>query len=92
MATKTGTVATPNAKRYMRQLAKHWSHKFEATIDGDRATVVFPEGSVAFHSTADQLTIEVNSHSDADLDELVETVVSHVDRFAFREAPLAYEW
>ncbi|WP_424340018.1 DUF2218 domain-containing protein, partial [Henriciella sp.] len=29
----TARVATSNASKYMTQLCKHWSHKFETMID-----------------------------------------------------------
>lgn len=38
------------------------------------------------------LTVEVEAASDEVLERMKGVVSSHLDRFAFREAPLPFEW
>ena len=33
MATSHGRAETPSARRYLTQLCKHWSHRFEVRFD-----------------------------------------------------------
>ena len=39
MATATAAVPKANGSRYMQQLCKHWSHKFEVTFDAAQGRV-----------------------------------------------------
>jgi hypothetical protein len=92
MSTSSARVPTANASKYMTQLCKHWSHKFETMIDGDTAHVELPGGRVSFDAGTQTLTITISPKSDETLDRMKGVVETHLDRFAFREAPLTYHW
>ena len=47
--------------------------------------VKFPDAVVAFEARADDLMVTIDSREKA---EMKDVVASHLDRFAFREAPL----
>jgi len=97
---ETGTTATGFAKcekpeRYIQQLVSHWGHKYATSYDEGDGMGVFPfsehtncvmtarpEGIAITLTTADA---EENIHMRG-------VVERHIDRFAFREAPLAYAW
>jgi uncharacterized protein len=88
-----GFAAMKNARRYVQQLVKHWGHKFETTYVDGVGSVPFNEHAIArFYCEEASVRIELQSPS-ADIDaKLRETIERHLDRFAFREAPLVYQW
>jgi hypothetical protein len=86
-------VATPSASRYLQQLAKHWSHKMEVAFTPEDATITFPDGSrleMQADNTALHLLLTVPDDSDAA--RMQDIVARHIDRYAFREAPLTFDW
>ena len=93
--TAQGFAKCKKPERYIQQLVKHWSHKMATSYDEGDGMGVFPfsdtdnavmtahEGGIAITLvTADQ---ERNEHMRG-------VIERHLDRFAFREAPLSYEW
>ncbi len=92
MSQLTGTVATPNAAKYIRQLCSHWGHKLEVTQGEGTGMVRFPMGTATFAATATELNVTIDAADAADAAQLKRVVESHLDRFAFREVPLSYAW
>ncbi len=88
----TAVVPTAHASRYLQQLCKHWSHKFATDFDADRGTIAFPAWPITMTAGADALTVVIEPGPDADVGRFKTVVAEHLDRFAFREAPLAFEW
>jgi hypothetical protein len=93
--TAMGFAKCENPERYIQQLVKHWSHKMAATYDEGDGMGAFPfsdlesavmqahQGGIGITLvTADR---ERNVH-------LRGVIERHLDRFAFREAPLEYDW
>lgn len=85
-------VATEKAARYMIQLAKHWSHKFEVTYDETSAFFPLPAGACRMTAHPDGLDITVEAADLEGLARLEDVVAKHLDRFAFREGELQYGW
>lgn len=91
-ATSRALVPTAHASRYLQQLCKHWSHKFEVSFDATQGTVPFPEGrKVDFHADETTLTLDVTAEDEAGVARMEEVVANHLVRFAFREE-LVIEW
>lgn len=91
--TAAAAVPTAHASRYLQQLAKHWSHRFAVEFDAERATIPFDNGAVArLAAGAETLEVTVAAPDAALLDRMKQVVAEHLDRFAFREAPLAFDW
>lgn len=86
-------VPTASASRYLQQLAKHWSHKMEVTFTAEEGTIVFPSGA-RLEMRADTETLDLALHvpGDGDVARMRKVVEEHLDRFAFREGPLTYDW
>jgi len=86
-------VPTQSASRYLQQLAKHWSHKMEVSFSEEEARIAFPGGAVV-EMRADSATLDValTVPEGGDVDRMRGVVSSHIDRFAFREAPLTFDW
>lgn len=93
MSVATVTVPTENASRYLQQLCKHWAHKMEVTFTPDEGTINFPNGAVlALDARADALALQLDVPAEDELERMQGVVSSHLDRFAFREAPMRFDW
>lgn len=92
MATATAHVPTENAAKYLQQLCKHWSHKLDVELHDSAGTVCFSQAVADMEAKADGLTVRIDAESDEVLERMKGVVSSHLDRFAFREAPLTFNW
>ncbi len=90
--TVTAIVPTTSASRYLQQLCKHWSHKFEVRFDTDRGDIAFPMGAIHMEAQPDVLIVSLEPSPEADVARFKQVVAEHLDRFAFREAPLSFDW
>ena len=98
----SAAVPTANGSRYLQQLCKHWEHNLAVDYDSERGRVVFPRDArgadwpgdavVTFTARPDALDIRIEASAAGQLDALKGAVERHLDRFAFREAPLSYAW
>jgi hypothetical protein len=86
------SVPTANAARYMQQLCKHWSHKLKVELSERRGVVKFPAAVATFEARADALSVTIEGEKSEEVERLKGVVASHLDRFAFREAPLRFDW
>lgn len=92
-ASTTGTVSTALASRYLQQLCKHWGHRFEVVFTPEQGRIVFDENAeTTLAATPEALTVVITVKDAGQLPMLKETVVEHINRFAFREAPLPFTW
>lgn len=93
--TGTGFAACEKPERYIQQLVSHWGHKFPTTYDEGDGMGVFPFSEhttcvMTAHKGGIGITLTT-----ADEEENIRmrgVIERHIDRFAFREAPLNYEW
>jgi uncharacterized protein len=95
-------VVTDHGSRYLQQLCKHWSHSLAVTFDAARGEVIFPRDSrgadypadarVLFEDGSGTLNVSIIASVPEQRDHLKGVVARHVDRFAFREAPLGFDW
>ena len=86
MPTSQARVPTAEASLYLKQLCRHWSHKFPVETKDDHGTVPFGEDRVCtFEAEADALLMRVVTPDPAGLTRLENVVADHLLRFAFRE-------
>jgi len=101
-ATSTAKIPTVSASRYLQQVCKHWQHNLEVTFDETQGRIVFPRDArggswagdavVTFGATPATLDCTIVASEPGQLEGLKGAVARHIDRFAFREAPLAFDW
>ncbi len=84
-------VPTASASRYLQQLCKHWQHNLAVPKDARGASHP-ADGLVTFDAQAAALDVRIDASSAEQLDGLKGAVARHLDRFAFREAPLTFDW
>ncbi|MDB5662648.1 MAG: hypothetical protein JWM38_1227 [Sphingomonas bacterium] len=92
MASSTAMVPTESGSKYLQQVCKHWSHKLEVSFTPEAGTVTFPASKATMTAHAETLEVQVDADDDETLQRMKGVVANHIDRFAFREAPLTYDW
>ena len=86
MPTSQARVPTAEADRYLKQLCRHWSHKFPVEETGGHGVVPFGEDRVCtFEANDEALLMRVATPDPAALTRLENVVSDHLLRFAFRE-------
>ena len=95
-------VPTAHASRTLQQLCKHWAHTLTVTFDEHKGAVTFPrnargadwpgDATLALAAHADTLECRLATSAPEQREALKGAVARHIDRFAFREAPLAFDW
>ena len=95
-------VPTTKASRYLQQLCKHWSHNLTVEFTEQKGGVVFPRNArgadwpgdavLLMQAHDDGLECRLEASAAGQLEALKGAVARHIDRFAFREAPLAFNW
>lgn len=100
--TASALVPTENASRYLQQLCKHWAHNLQVEFTPENGTVIFPKDArgadypgdavVTFNAVEDGLDLRIDASSSEQLEGLKDVVQRHLDRFAFRQGELQYDW
>jgi hypothetical protein len=85
------SVPTDNAAKYVQQLCKHWSHRLEVDLSERKGVVKFPAAVVTLEAGDDALRVTIEAE-ESEVERMKGVVSSHLDRFAFREAPLRFDW
>ena len=88
----SANVPTANASKYIQQLCKHWSHRLEVDLSEQKGVVRFPDAVVTLVVQPDDLTVTIDAQEKETVERMKDVVASHLDRFAFREAPLKFDW
>ena len=101
-ATSTALVPTAHGSRYLQQLCKHWAHNLAVEFDAREGRVTFPRDArgadwpgdalVTMIARDGALECRIDASAPGQLEALKGAVARHLDRFAFREAPLAFDW
>jgi hypothetical protein len=100
--TSEAHVRTSNARKYALQVGKHWAHNLRVEEKGDSVSITFPKDArgadwpsaalVTLSHQDDFLICRIEASAAGQRDGLKGAVARHVDRFAFREDPLHYDW
>jgi uncharacterized protein len=95
-------VPTAHGSRYLQQLCKHWAHNLTVAFTPEHGTIAFPrdvrgadypgDALVTMDARGDMLDVRIDATSPDQREALKGVVARHLDRFAFREAPLPFDW
>lgn len=101
-STSIAHVPTTSGSRYLQQLSKHWSHNLDVQFTEQHSRIIFPKDARGANWSADAvvtmdaqpetLDVTIEASSPEHLEALKGAVARHIDRFAFREAPLTFDW
>jgi hypothetical protein len=86
------TVPTAHAAKYVKQLCNHWGHKLEVELSGDVGIVHFSAAKAVLRASGEALVVTVAASDEPTLERMKSVLSDHLDRFAFREAPLPFDW
>ncbi|MFN3620479.1 DUF2218 domain-containing protein [Sphingorhabdus sp.] len=95
-------VPTDSASKYLQQVCKHWEHNLPVCFDASHGEIIFAkdarganwpaDATVSLDAEADALICTIQASSEGQRDGLKGALERHIDRFAFREGPLVYNW
>lgn len=95
-------VPTALASKYLQQVCKHWAHNLDVTFDSEKGRIIFPKDArgadwpdkaiVNFEVKPNHLRCQIIASARGQLEGLKGAVERHIDRFAFREGALSYDW
>ena len=91
----TGFAACEKPERYIRQLVKHWGHKMATSYDEGDGMGAFPFSELenaVMTARPGGIAITLTTGDHACSERLRGVIERHINRFAFREAPLSFEW
>ena len=75
----------------MKQLCRHWGHKFPVEFDDVRGAIDMGEVRCRMEAGAEALSVVVEMTHEADQARMEQVVAEHLQRFGFRET-LIFEW
>lgn len=91
MRLSEAVVSTDKGASYMKQLCRHWDHKFPADFDDAQGRIEMPTMLCLLAATPEALAVRLELADGADQARMEEVVREHVQRFAFRKQ-LAFDW
>jgi hypothetical protein len=94
-ATATGFAACAKPERYIQQLVSHWGHKMATSYDEGDGMGAFPfseSTNAVMTARPEGIAITLTTADKEENERMRGVIERHIDRFAFREAPLTYEW
>ena len=94
-ATANGFAKCDKPERYIQQVVSHWGHKYATSYDAGDGMGVFPFSdteNAVMTARPGGIAITLVTADHARNVHLRGVIERHIDRFAFREAPLTYEW
>ncbi|RVV98573.1 DUF2218 domain-containing protein [Mesobaculum littorinae] len=92
MPTATARFETPNARRYLQQVCKHFAHKIEVDYTETEAHCALPVGPATLKADDAGLDMQVEAADAEGLARGEHVLWDHIKRFAFREEPADVVW
>ena len=89
-------VPTEHATNYLRQLCRHWAHKYPVEFDAtpgkdNHGKITLPKAYITLMSAPAALSVYLEIPDEADQSHMEEVVAEHLQRFGFRET-LTFHW
>ncbi len=91
MQLSEAAVSTEKGSGYLKQLCRHWGHKFPVEFDDAHGRIEMPRMACLLRATPEALAVRLELAEGADQARMEEVVREHLQRFAFREQ-LIFEW
>lgn len=92
MNVTTGTFATANGAKYIKQLCRHFAHEIETECNETDGRLVFAMGTAYLSADDTRLTVRFELHNDDAFEAAQGVIDEHVGRFAFREGFTGMDW
>lgn len=88
----TARYSSPNAAKYVQQLAKHFAHKIDVQADADSAAFQMEAGSVRLDAEDGAFVARVEAEDAKGIINLRYVIDKHLVIFAYREGFRGLEW
>lgn len=92
MTKLSGYYETPNARKYLQQLCKHFAHKVDATYEDEHGLVQFIFGPAHLDADSQGLKVSFDLNKVEAVDPAKHVIDSHLAKFAFREGFTSMKW
>lgn len=92
MKTATARFETPNGRKYLVQLCKHFGHKTEVEYTEDDGRCALSTGPAEMHADDGGITFRIQAEDATGLERGKDVITSHLVRFAFRENLEELSW
>lgn len=79
---------TSSANRYLAMLCNHFGKRVKSQCNASEGWVQFPFGRCEMTADHSQLEMLASAEDQTRLNQVVQVVTNHLDRFAFRENPI----
>ncbi|GAA3924252.1 DUF2218 domain-containing protein [Litoribacillus peritrichatus] len=84
-------IDTPKASVYLQKMCKHFTHRVPAHWNTVQGKVFFDMGWCFMTATQQTLSVRCEANSEPELEEILETLKRHFDRFALKDQ-LVLNW
>ncbi|UUD63812.1 DUF2218 domain-containing protein [Pseudomonas seleniipraecipitans] len=91
MPESRATVSTEHAVRCVTRLCRHWSHKFQVSVDETRGEIFFDPARCILTVIEGGLQVLIEAPDEATLDQLEPVVANHMQRMVADET-LQISW
>ena len=88
----TARYPSPNASKYVQQLAKHFAHKIEVHTDEHSAGFSLQAGHVRLETDGETLLVTIEAEDAKSLIDARYVIDKHLVIFAFREGFAGLDW
>ena len=92
MIETVAAVPTLHGAKYVKQLCNHWAHKLDVEQSDGAGRVLFEAAEARMKAGPEALVVTLAAKDEAILERMKSVLADHLDRFAFREAPLSFDW
>ena len=84
-------VLTEHATSYLRQLCRHWSHRFTVAFDDTNGRIELPGTLCRLAAAPASLRVTLDMEDNTDPARMEEVVAEHLQRFGVKEL-LQFDW
>lgn len=92
MLVTTARYPTAPAEKYLRQLCKHFAHKVEVALEGNRGRAMLPPGPAELTADPDGLSVRIEAADAKGMIHARFVIDSHLVTFAHREGFTGLRW
>ncbi len=91
MTISRAEVKTEHGTSYLRQLCRHWAHKYPVEFDDRQGRIELPKAVCSLAAGAEALQVVVEVSDAANQEHMEGAVAEHLQRFGFKET-LVFDW
>jgi len=91
MPISKANVPTERASNYLKNLCRHWAHRFPVEFDDHHGVINLDQAVCTMNAAGESLEVTIDAMEEQNLPRLESVVAEHLQRFGFRET-LVFNW